>query len=225
MNLEDIKKLKVATEKLTKWETTGQAFGHFENIKSKPKGDNIYEFFCCMKIIKDLQKNYNIELIPTSKGEYIFPESPAQKNGWAYFTIEPKNKTLNSYQICFGTNIKLSSSPKTTCAPDISFQGINSGNNPDENDVELIMDAKFKKNRDTKFSITTIREFATMIIDLKTDKALLTDIQFNDFKNMKSNCLISNGQVIDKHEQYCKNKNILQVGSFVYDNTKYDVIG
>ncbi|KGO88995.1 hypothetical protein [Flavobacterium suncheonense] len=225
MNLEDIKKLKIATEKLTKWESTGQAFGHFDNIKSKPKGYNIYEFYCCMRIMKDLQQHYDVELIPSTLGKSIFPESPASKNGWAYFKIEPKDRTSTHYQVCFGTNIKISSSPDTTCAPDISFQNINSSSDPDENDVELIMDAKFKTDRDTKFSIGTIREFITMINDLQTNNASSTDIKFNLLPSIKSNCLISNGKVIVKHQQYCSNNNLLQVGSFVHDSSSFDIIG
>lgn len=224
MNLEDIKKLKAATEKLTKWETTGQAFGHFENIKLK-KPDRLYEFFCCMRIIEDLQEHYDVKIIPSSRGKYIFPESPAPKIGWTYFEIRPKKLNVKSYQICFGSNIKLSSSPDTTCAPDISIQKINSSTDPDENDVELIMDAKFKKDRDTKFSISTIREFITMINDLQTNRAASIDLEFNILTNIKANCLISNGKVIVKHQQYCSNNNLLQIGSFVHDSSTFHVIG
>ncbi len=225
MNLEDIKKLKTATEKLTKWETTGQAFGHFDNIKSTPKGYNIYEFFCCMRIVKDLQQHYNVKLIPSTRGNSIFPESPAPKNGWAYFEIRPKKLNVKSYQICFGSNIKLSSSPDTTCAPDISVQKINSSTDPDENEVELIMDAKFKKDRNTKFSISTIREFITMINDLQTNNATSIDLEFNLLTDLKANCLLSNGKVIAKHKQYCTNNKVIQVGTFVHDSPNFDVIG
>lgn len=225
MNLEDIKKLRIATEKLTKWESTGQAFGHFNKIDSKPKGYNIYEFYCCMRIMEDLQQHYDIDLVPSSTGKGIFPEGPSPKTGWSYFKITPKNKTSTFYQVCFGTKIKISSSPDTTCAPDISFQKINSGNDPDENDIELIIDAKFKTNRDTKFSISIIREFITNVNDFKVNQASSTDIDFNLLKNIKGNCLISNGKVITKHHQYCVNNMVKQVGSFVHDSSNYEVVG
>jgi hypothetical protein len=224
MTLKDIKKLKTATEKLTKWETTGQAFGHFDNIKLK-KPDRMYEFFCCMRIVKDLQQHYTVKLIPSTRGKNIFPESPAPKIGWAYFEIHPKKKNLKSYQICFGSNIKLSSSPDTTCAPDISIQKIDSSTDPDENNVELILDAKFKKDGDTKFSISTIREFITMINDLQTNNAATIDLEFNLLTDLKANCLLSNGKVIAKHKQYCTNNNVVQVGTFVHDKTTFDVTG
>lgn len=225
MNLEDINQLRIATQKLTTWESTGDAFGHFSKINSKPKGYNIYEFYCCMRIMEDLQQHYDIDLIPSIPGKSIFPEGPSPKAGWAYFTIKPKNKTSTSYQVCFGTNIKISSSPNTHCAPDISFQNINSGDDPNENDVELIMDAKFKKNRDTKFSISTIHEFITIINNLGVKNASITDIRFNLLTDIRANCLISNGRVINKHQLYCANNKVKQVGSFVYDNSNYNVVG
>lgn len=225
MNFEDIKKLRTATEKLTRWETTGQAFGHFDNIKSTSKGYNIYEFYCCMRIVKDLQLHYNVNLIAGIRGKNVFPESPAPKYGWAYFEIFPKKHKVSSYQICFGSNIKLSTSPDTTCAPDISFQNINSSADPDENEVLLLMDAKFKKDRDTKFSIGTIREFITMINDLQTKSAASIDLKFNLLNDLKANCLLSNGKVIDKHKQYCTNNKVIQIGTFVHDNTTFDVVG
>jgi hypothetical protein len=225
MNLEDIKQLKIATEKLTKWESTGEAFGHFNEINSKPNVYNIYEFYCCMRIMEDLQQNYEIDLVPSSMGKWVFPQGPSPKRGWSYFKIKPKNKTLTSYQICFGTKIKISSSPDTTFAPDISFQNINSGNDPDENDVELIMDAKYKSNRNTKFSISTIKEFITNVNILKVNQAFSTDIDFHLLIDIRGNCLISNGKVITKHQPFCVNNKVKQVGSFIHDSATYDVVG
>lgn len=224
MTLQDIKMLKKATEKLTKWELTGQAFGHFENIKSK-KTDRIYEFYCLMRILVDLKKNYNITVVSSSKGGKIFPEGPANKVGWARFNIKPINTSLTEYQVCFGTNIKLSTSPQSTVAPDISFQHFNATDDPDETMVILIMDPKFKSNRNTTISVNLIREFRAIIADLDITNANNSDLLFHSLHNMKSNCLLTNGNAHEGQEQYCINHGMKQVGSFIHDNVNFEVIG
>lgn len=224
MTIQDIEKLKEATKKLTKWESTGQAFGHFENIKSKTT-DRTFEFYCLMRILADLRNNYVITLVPGVKGKKIFPEAPAKKVGWARFSIEPKNTKLKKYQVCFGTKIKLSSSPKSTVAPDISFQNINASDDPDETMVDLIMDPKYKSNRDKTIDVSLIREFRAIIDDLDIANANNSDLLLDSLKNIKSNCLLTNGNAHVDQEQYCKNHGMKQVGSFIHDSSSYEVVG
>jgi hypothetical protein len=224
MTLQDIKMLKDATEKLTKWESTGQAFGHFENIKSK-KSDRMYEFYCLMRILADLRNNYVITLVPGLKGKKIFPQAPANKAGWARFTIEPKNTNLTKFQVCFGTKIKLSSSPQSTVAPDISIQNLNATDDPDETMVVLIMDPKYKSNRNTTIDVSLIREFRAIIDDLDIINANISDLLFHSLLNLKSNCLLTNGKAHEDQEQYCINHGMKQVGSFIHDTVTFEVIG
>lgn len=224
MTITEIRKLKKETEKLTTWESSKKAFGHFKNIETS-KDDRIYEFYCLLRVLNDLKKNYDIKLILGTKGKRIFPLSPAKKIGWSRFEITPKNTKRSKYQVCFGTNIKISSSPQTSIAPDISFQNIDSTDDPDQTMVNLIMDAKYKSDKRTKLDISLIREFKAIINDLEIENAKSIDLSFNKLTNLKSNCLLTNADTLDAHEQYCINNGIKQVGSFRDPKINYKVIG
>lgn len=224
MTINDIRKLKKETEKLTKWESSKKAFGHFKNIETS-KDDRIYEFYCLLRILDDLKTNYIITLIPGTKAKKIFPLSPGKKIGWSRFELIPKNKNRSKYQVCFGTSIKISSSPQTSIAPDISFQNIDATDDPDETMVQLVMDAKYKSKITSKLDISLIREFKAIINDLKIEKADSIDLLFNNLKDLKSNCLLTNAKTLDNHKQYCINNGMKQVGSFFHIRTMYKVVG
>ena len=224
MKFDDIKKLKKATENLTKWESTGQAFGHFQYIENR-KDDKIYEYYCLLKIIEDLRTNYTVLLIPGQRGERVFPEGPANKIGWAYFKITNKKVTNNNFQICYGTNIKFSRAPLTTIAPDISFQSFESTDDPDESMVVLIMDAKFKYDNNTALPIEQIHSFIQRVNVLKTESADTIPLFFNKLNNLKSNCLITNGKALPNQLDYCIISKIKQISFFNHNSPKYIVTG
>lgn len=228
MNKAELKKLKVATEKLTKWESSGKAFGHYQVIEGKANttdgADSLYEFWCLMKILVDLKANYKIDLIPGNPAGKIFPQAPSLKKGWPYFKIELNSDPTNKYQVCYGTKIKLSRAPKTTIAPDISIQKHDSTDDPDETMVELIMDAKFKYQNTSSLPVDQIHAFIQRVNALQTQNAYSLPLMFNSLALLKSNCLLTNGQALGDQKDYCILNNIKQVEQFDISST-YNVIG
>jgi hypothetical protein len=231
MDITYIRKLKAATKALTKWDSTNQCFGHFHKIsdnvgqkKGDVKGsDRIYEFYCLLRILEYLSANYDVTLIPGTRTDKIFPEAPADKNGWPYFEITNKKDPNNQYQICYGTNIKVSGT-LTTIAPDISFQEISSTDSPNETMVEMILDAKYKFNNTNPLSIDQIHAFMNRVTQLETKDADRLPIVFDKHDDIKSNCLLTNGKGLVKHDAFCKKGNIKQVVNFDIHGA-YSVIG
>jgi hypothetical protein len=228
MNKAELKKLKVATEKLTKWESSGKAFGHYQVIEGKANttdgADSLYEFWCLMRILIDLKTNYKIDLIPGNPAGKIFPQAPSLKKGWPYFKIELNSDPTNKYQVCYGTKIKLSLAPKTTMAPDISIQKHDATDDPDESMVELIMDAKFKYTNTSALPIDQLHGFMQRVNALDTKNANSINLLFNLFKDIKSNCLLTNGNALKDQDDYCKLNKIKQVEKFDIGTT-YNVVG
>lgn len=229
MTKTQLRQLKAATAKLTKWDSTKKAFGHFKVIKDKAtntKGaDRIYEFYCLMRILEDLMVNYNISLKPGTRTDKIFPEAPSPKKGWPYFMIQQKAGRPNKFQVCYGTEIKLSRALKTTIAPDISIQKYDSTDDPDESMVELIMDAKFKYSDTSALPIDQIHAFMQRVNALQTQTASSINLLFSAaLLNIKGNCLLTNGQALEDQEDYCKLNKILQVEQFDIAKT-YNVVG
>lgn len=228
MNKAALKKLKMATEKLTKWESSGKAFGHYQVIEGKATtkdgADSIYEFWCLMKLLVDLRANYKIDLISGNPAGRIFPQAPSLKKGWPYFKIELNSDPTNKYQVCYGTKIKLSRAPKTTIAPDISIQKHDATDDPDESMVELIMDAKFKYSNTSSLPIDQLHGFMQRVNALQTQNADIIPLKFDLLKDIKANCLLTNGRALGDQDDYCKLNKIKQVEQFDISST-YNVIG
>lgn len=228
MTKAELKKLKTATEKLTKWDSSGKAFGHFNVIEAKATStdgaDSIYEFWCLMRILVDLKSNYKINLIPGNPAGKIFPQAPSLKKGWPYFKIEHNIDPTNKYQVCYGTKIKLSLAPKTTIAPDISIQKHDSTDDPVESMVELIMDAKFKYKNTSALPIDQIHGFIQRVNALQTQNAATITLEFNLLKDIKANCLLTNGKALGEQDDYCKLNKIKQVEQFDIGTT-FNIIG
>ncbi len=229
MTKAELKKLKTATEKLTKWESSAKAFGHYsifeKDVTPTKKTDRLYEFWCLMKILNDLLENYNITLIPDSRPDKkIFPQAPSPKKGFAYFVIENKRDALDKFQVCYGTEIKLSAAPTTTFAPDISIQKYDSTDDPDETMVELIMDAKFKYSNSKKLPKNQLDSFIQWVNALQTQNADTIPLQFNLLNELKANCLLTNGRALVDQEDYCKLNKIKQVEQFDIETT-FNTIG
>ncbi len=163
-----LKDLRDSIEKLSKWERSGRAFGFIESVSNK-NPDYIYEFYCAMRVLKDLKTNYKIKLVPGNLG-YVFPKKPQEKIDYAKFLIKDKLTDKVLFQFCLGVKVQISSSPATTFGADISFQKSNASDTPDETDMVLIMDAKYKKSKATKLDISTIREFAKCVTDMDVPK-------------------------------------------------------
>lgn len=228
MTKAELKKLKTATEKLTKWESSGKAFGHYNIIEAKATttdgADTIYEFWCLMKILVDLTAKYKVDFVSGNPAEKIFPQAPSLKKGWPYFKIELKSDPNNKYQVCYGTKIKLSLAPNTTIAPDISIQKHDSTDDPDETMVELIMDAKFKYKNTSTLPIDQLHAFMQRVNALQTQNADSLPLLFNSLMDIRANCLVTNGQALTDQEDYCRLNKIKQVQRFDIGTT-YRVIG
>lgn len=222
MTPKEIADLKTATIKLTRWDSSKKAFGHYKVIEAK-RTDRIYEFWCLMKILQDLRINYDIELIPNSVGNGIFPQSSAKKKGYAYFKIKHKTIHDSKFQICYGTKIKLSGAPKTTHAPDISVQIWDSTEDPDENMVQLIMDAKYKE-KDGTIPVSQIHEIMQRITALNTKNADKINLHFDKLKPLLGNCLLTNGKGLKDQKEYCVLFQVKQVEHFGI-SMPFNVIG
>jgi len=224
MAISKVTELKQAIKKLSTWETTDNAFGYIKKEGGR-KLSYIYEFYCAMRILKDLSKNHSIVFIP-GKGatQFCFPKAPSKKANYASFLLhDGKGNPL--FQVTLGTEISISSSPKTTYAADISFQLHNAPDDPDETHVVLIFDSKYKTKNSTTLDISIIREFAKCVQDMATPKSVKSKLVFDKLTDLNANCLITNGMTADDHEQYCKNHKLVQVGEFNWDRKKYNIIG
>ena len=229
-----LRQLKAATKKLTKWDSSGKAFGHFKVIEAnatnlqlinKKGADKIYEFYCLMLLLENLLTNYKITLKPGTIIGKIFPENPAPKKGWPYFEIAQKNGVPNKFQICYGTKIKLTQALKTTIAPDISIQKYTATDDPDETMVELIMDAKFKYTDTNALPIDQIHAFIQRVNALQVQNASAINLLLTaPLINIKGNCLLTNGKALQDQKDYCKLNNILQVEQFDIGKT-HNVVG
>lgn len=211
MPLKDkLKTLSKVTERLTKWESSGKAFGYFTGIKTCE--DKIYEFYIYLRILKDLETHYVITYI--SNGKNTFPGAPALKANYSYFEATHKTKPNNSYQICYGTKIQLSYAPETMPAPDISIQKILSPLTPTEKDILIVMDSKYKYDKMKSISIAQIEAFMMKVVSLELSNAKYTDIDFGKLVDFKANCIITNGNVLSSHEKYCSKFHLRQIGQF-----------
>lgn len=215
MTITEIRRLRTATSKLSKWDSSRKVFGHVKHLKNR-KADRLYEFYCLMRLIDSLRGNYDVSLVSGNRGNNhrAFPLSPAPKAGWSRFEITHLIDPKNRFQVCFGTNIKLSASPQTTIAPDISIQIFGASEDPDESAVKLVIDAKYKEDNSKSLDISIIREFAKIVDDLNVRGAASLSLDVINFHGVPGNCLITNGTVAPIHALYCRNNHIKQVGPF-----------
>jgi hypothetical protein len=206
---------------VSKWRTTSDPFGH---IDSKTADNYIYEFYCYMRILEDLQANYEVRFVT---GTNSFPKKPANKsNGWARFDLHDKTNGILLFQVCAGTNVEHTAIANYTTAPDISFQTHDSPDTPNENHLLMILDSKYKTGKadDKKIDIATLREFANIVNDFNLDAEKSSRILLNALQTISGNCLVSNGQTAVGHQPFCAHSRIKQVGKFV-PNEAFDVVG
>jgi len=161
-----INNLRTAIHSLSRWETSGKAFGYIQTV-TDDKDDYIYEFFCAMKVLEDLSNNHRIVLKRGING-FVFPKKPGVKRMWARFVGYDSTGTTEQFQVCLGVKIKITASPLTTFGSDISIQQAGTSDDPYDSDILLIMDAKYKWENETVMDIGTIREFAQCVFDMNT---------------------------------------------------------
>jgi len=223
MSVSRVRQLRHSIRKLTRWDRSGEAFGYIEHGK-KLQVDYIYEFYCAMRILKDLNTHQSIKIVKGNKG-YLFPRKPANKGDWAKFLIREKGTRNVLFQFCLGTEITISTSPLTKFGADISLQTKNAPDTPDESHVVWIMDGKYKKSNASKLDIGTIREFAKCVSDMDAPKRTIHNLKFDELGDLNTNCLLTNGECIEDHRQYCINNKLRQVGKFDCDGRVMVVVG
>ena len=229
MTPDEFEHLLKKTEKLSNWDTSGKCFGHFqilEDLGSKKKvQDRIYEFYCLLRVLEDLQQNYKIELKNNPMNDKVFPQSPGKKENYSYFTLSVKSNRSSGFQVCFGTKIGLSKVTEKFIAPDISFQIFAASSKPNELDVILIMDPKYKF--DSKKSLTTneLEKFMHWVNALQTSNASVQSVNFHALTDLLGNCLLTNGNYLKRQEEYCKAYFVKQVSNFGLDLNARVVVG
>ncbi|MFT4779075.1 MAG: hypothetical protein ACI923_001610 [Flavobacteriales bacterium] len=194
---------------LSKWKTSGDAFGHLtQSIKGKSvvaniaKPDYFYEFYCYIKILEDLQQEYKVEF---EEGDKMFPRKPANKKGKPFFKLLKDGKEV--FHVCAGTKI-LSIAGHQQEAPDISFQKPNAHpENPTYADVDIIMDPKYSESGEISAPKGAFNNFAMMVKHLQTENADNVKIDFTNFHEFKGNLLITN------RECYTQDLAVLKINS------------
>lgn len=193
-------------KKASVWQTSKKPIGI---IKDTGDDDFIFEFYCYVRIIVDLKKNYKLKYHPGfGDNKNNFPQSPAHKIGRPYFEMFDKNDKL-LYQVCAGTKIKVLHGNKFD-APDISFQEADSpSNKPAAKNVKIIMDAKNCNVDKSQFN-----SFAMMIRNLNTEDAEKEMIKFDKLNAIKGNYLISFGKAYTDDKDYLKFHKLSEIENF-----------
>lgn len=216
--LDEINSFASYLKTVSKWQKSFDPFGHLANSED----DYVYEFWCYTRILKALSENPT-QFVRLKNGTKSFPKSPALKSeGWSYFEIYDQNNEL-LFQVCAGTGVKRSDAPTSVHNPDITFQISAATDDPTENDVELIMDAKFqyeftKKGKPRKLATIPVKEihaFSHRVNVLATKDAHTIALDFGSLAQLKGNSILSNGEVNRNHETACEVDCVKQVGKFI----------
>lgn len=216
-DLATLRKYSEILGKASKWINSKDAILNIENSASeKKKSECVFEFYCALKILVDLSKNYEIRIVNNNKKyQNIFPKSPSEKRNFPYFLVLDKVTGAKLFQVCLGTKITGETDEKS--APDISIQRPDSNLRPTYNDVEIIYDAKFKHGLNAKVTDGEFAKLYFMVTNLKCENAdsNVLGLQFDSLKDFIGNCLISNGQpykTTAKIHQMRKIKEIVNFG-------------
>lgn len=229
--LSEIEDFAKGIQNASTWLGTKKPFGHIVNTT---KENYIYEFWCYLKILSEINKqpNQKVKLI---KASGKFPTSPAsKKKNWSYYEVNDSvGKCL--YLACAGTGIKRPDAITTIHHPDISFQKPTADrtDDPSGEDVVIVLDAKYvyptKKDGTAKdvgkLSLKLLSEFAHIVeVLLRTDKSKVTSLSFGDLSDINANALLSNAEVQIKHKDACIADFIKQVGEFEVNKLSFTVI-
>jgi len=196
--------------KASRWYDNGQEpFGH---IVSNSQESYIYEFYCYMRFIKDINSNGTRIIFNNRRSkDSLFPKAPAEKRlGWAKFDIINKDGVI-LYDVNGGTIIHHSEITNYSFAPDISIQ--KPGDDPNEDSVMHIVDAKYKTDTKEELHINQLREFKACIDDFKLPK----EINGLEIENtcFKLSTIVTNGVINTRHNPYATENNFQQIGNFI----------
>lgn len=214
--LDRINQIAKSLDKASKWKNSEDAFGHIviddRGTKKIAEDNYIYEFYCLMKIIEDLNKRTNHE-IKFKNENGIFPKKPASKNNRPYFILEVDGKEI--FQICSGTNIQTKLT-NVTKAPDISFQTMESDSIlPLCKDILAIYDAKYSDSKSAKsYQEGQMALFNRMIRLLELEKPKSIEKYLTDYFAFSGNCILTNGKSYTTDVNELKEEMITAVEDF-----------
>lgn len=188
------------------WPATGRIF--------TAERDYIFEFYCFLRMIRDLQVNYRIDYVPGSgKTIHCFPRKPANKSGRPRFDLYDKGTGQLLWQFCLGTKIKDVYGRRR--APDISLQlSTASEDDPTHSDVQLAWDAKFKRERGMRISDADIACFSQVVEFMGLRGRAVPAIRFDQLLDLVCNGLISNGDISTESDAGLRHLNIREVSAF-----------
>ncbi len=207
-------------ESLSKWNSS-EPFGHLDGADD----DYIYEFWCAMKLLSDLKTSYSIE-VSSVDDRLLFPKKPAYLSAgkYTYFTLTDKADTKDCVQMFFGIKFIHADDADDTSAPDIAFAKPIGRQDPFYNDALLIFDAKFKTGKSRKLSKSLIKVFAKTVEDLGLRNRSF-NLKLDKLADLNGNCLVTNGEVIRKHENYCIRSKVRQIGNFKTGTEPIEAVG
>jgi hypothetical protein len=193
-----------------KWHSSGEAISQ---IQKDNKKDYVYEIYVYFRVLADLKKNYTLLYCPGANDNHYFPKKAGNKRNFPHFEIYEEGSADPKFQICAGTKV---SSPfkSETRAPDISFQKGDASNEPCQEDVLMIFDAKHKLNEDSKLPSDEVDVFIRATQLYKLDEKDLPNILFNELYELKGNCIITNAKAHSVDDAYVKNNKIKEVENF-----------
>lgn len=173
--------------------------------------DFIYEMYVLFRLINDLSKHYMIRYdYGSSKHQDAFPRKSAKKEGRPKFEIF--DKTNLKLQICAGTKIK--DIVGKFRSPDISFQKGSASDKPTYKDIELIWDAKYRKKVGDKITEKDFSSFSRWLELLQLRNQIKPGIKMNDLKELKGNCLVTNGKRSTENDEERRRSDIKEVENF-----------
>lgn len=224
--LEKINAYSGSLKKASIWAGSEESIAYVKKKANDEKGVNyIFEFYCYMRIINDLSKNYSCKYIPGSgKNPHKFPQASALKKDKPRFDIIDKTTGKRLFQVCAGTKINGKYSSEKD-HPDISFQkDCACEENPDCKDLIMIFDAKFQLNDGSTLKKGELDKFESILRRLNLNKNPDTEILFDEFKDFNGNCLITNVKCHSTTTERLKGEFMKEV-EFFFPNKTFKVIG
>ncbi|WEK20469.1 MAG: hypothetical protein P0Y49_04870 [Candidatus Pedobacter colombiensis] len=163
-----------------------------DRMSDKAEDNYIYEFYCYVCLIVDLRDSYDIRFVEgTGNFKYKFPQAAALKKGKPRFHAFKEDEM--AFQICAGTKISCAY-PSENNHPDISFQRPEASDDPQDSDLIIIMDAKFKEGKNAVLPKDEVYKFA-FILSLYNLKSLPgIKIHFKKLHEFYGNCLLTNAR-------------------------------
>ncbi|MEO9533657.1 MAG: hypothetical protein ABJG68_01560 [Crocinitomicaceae bacterium] len=202
--LKEIKTFAKAIKKAAKWNDSGDTLLHIETHKTdKKKREYIYEFFCYIRILKDLKANYEIEFIKGGTGGSQFPKAPGLKKNFPFFRLTNKTDGTDQFDYCAG--IKVKGKAKEYSAPDISFILDDKLNDPDYTKIKMLHDAKYKHSAKAKVSDGEFYKVGGMIRNLDCESKIGRLIAFDQFTgplDLNGNFILTNGKAFKENKDH-----------------------